>query len=954
MPKLLSKTETSSNDQSTIRITGARTHNLKNIDVVIPRDQLVVITGRSGSGKSSLAFDTLYAEGQRQYVESLSIYSRQFFDQLPRADVDLIEGLQPTLCLDQSHYSSNRRSTVGTITEVYDFLRVLLARTGEIHCYGCDQPIRQQTAQQIRDALLKLPERTKVMILAPMVTQESGAHRDIFKTIRRERLVRVRVDGEIHDIDQLPEIQSSTKHSIEAITDRIIIREGIESRLLEAIDNAVRISSGGQVICCWLVPAEQTNADPIARSNSSDDWQEKLYSTQYSCPDCDINYTEVEPRIFSFNSPLGACQECSGLGQFVQFDAELIIDRELSLQSGAVKAWASLTKSSAAKKAKLLDPILSHLGFDDATPIKAIDPQRFSEFLNSADKTRLGLRMILEKELATTSSEERIEELEDLQTETSCDSCAGSRVSRQARAVYLGEKQVQQLVSMSLDELKTFLESLALDGDRAIVAQPLVSEIVHRLGFLQKVGVGYLSLGRAANTLSGGEHQRVRLAASIGSGVTSVCFVLDEPSIGLHQRDNDRLIAAIRDLQESGNSVIVVEHDEAMIRAADHVIDMGPGAGRAGGEIISQGSPVDVAADPSSLTGGYLSQRLQIATPSDRRSIELGRVIKIKSASGHNLKSIDVEIPLGVFCCVTGVSGSGKSTLINHTLAPALKRQLELVSKTPEAHDSISGFEAIDKLIIVDQKPIGRTPRGCPATFAGVFDEIRKLFAATKLAKQRGFSASRFSFNSKSGWCPECRGHGVRRMAMNFMPDIFVTCESCQGKRFNLQTLQIRFGDHSISDVLEMTIDEASEYFDGFSKIKEILQSLADVGLGYLKLGQPATTLSGGEAQRIKLATELARSETGNTLYILDEPTTGLHFADIAELIGVMNKLVDKGNSLIVIEHNLDVIRCADWIVDLGPEGGSAGGTLVGAGTPETLSQNPKSHTGRYLKEMLN
>ena len=937
-----------------IRVAGARTHNLKNVDVEIPRNQLVVITGRSGSGKSSLAIDTLYAEGQRQYVESLSIYSRQFFDQLPRPDVDLIEGLQPTLCLDQSHYSSNRRSTVGTITEVYDFLRVLLARTGEIHCYQCDQPIRQQTPQQIRDTLLKLPERTKIMILAPMVTQQAGAHGDVLKTIRRERLVRVRVDQQIHDIDQVPEIQPGTKHSIEAITDRIIIREGIESRLLEAIDNAVRISSAGQVICCWLEPnatTDQTSDRQTSKSKSSgqDGWQEKLYSTRYSCPDCDINYAEVEPRIFSFNSPLGACQVCAGLGQLIQFDADLILDPALSIQSGAIKPWVQQTKSSLAKKIKSLQPILGHIGFDDSTSLASMQDQQLSEFLNSADKSRLGLRMILEKELATAGSEERIDELENLQSETRCDSCCGSRVSEQARAVYVGGKQVQELVSMSLDQLSEFLTGLELEGDKAIVAEPLIEQIVHRLGFLRKVGVGYLSLGRAANTLSGGEHQRVRLAASIGTGVTSVCFVLDEPSIGLHQRDNDRLIEAIRDLQRSGNSVIVVEHDQAMILAADHVIDMGPGAGRQGGELTSQGTPDEVAGDPDSLTGKYLSGRLQIETPATRRPVDPQRLIQIKGASGHNLKAVDVEIPLGLLCCVTGVSGSGKSTLVNHTLAPALKRQLELVAQAPGPHDSITGVEAIDKLIIVDQKPIGRTSRGCPATFTGLFDEIRKLFAATKLAKQRGFGAARFSFNSKSGWCPDCRGQGVERVAMNFMPDIFVTCESCQGKRFNLQTLQVRFGDHSISDVLEMTIDDALEYFDGFSKIKQTLQSLADVGLGYLKLGQPATTLSGGEAQRIKLATELARSDTGNTLYILDEPTTGLHFADIAELVVVMNRLVEKGNSLLVIEHNLDVIRCADWVIDLGPEGGAGGGTLVGAGTPETLAENPQSHTGRYL-----
>ncbi len=928
--------------KQTIRIFGARTHNLKDVDVEIPRDQLVVITGRSGSGKSSLAFDTLYAEGQRQYIESLSIYSRQFFNQLPRADVDLIEGLQPTLCLDQHHQTASRRSTVGTVTEIYQFLRVLMARVGEIHCFECGQPIRQQTPQQIRDAMLNLPERTKIMILAPMVSQQTGMHQDVFSKIRRERLVRVRVDGELYDIEQLPEVFGRKKHSIEAVTDRIIIREGIDSRLLESIDNAIRISRDGQVICCWLPPAD----DP----ESTGQWKEKLFSTRYACPDCDINYAEVQPRSFSFNSPFGACKKCEGLGSFLQFAPEVIVDRTLSIDEGAVTAWKDLPAASLKKNITELKPILEHLNASTSMRLDEMPPSSWETFLHGREKGRLGLVAILQKELATTLSESRQMLLEQMQDEIVCVQCNGSRVSQQARAIYLGGKHIGEIVKLSIAEAQTFFSELNLKGDAERIAGPLLSEIQHRLKFLQTVGVGYLTLGRSGNTLSGGEHQRVRLATSIGSGVTSVCFVLDEPSIGLHQRDNDRLISAIRSLQQAGNSVIVVEHDEAMIRAADHLIDMGPGAGKDGGTVVAEGSPDSIARQPESLTGRYLSGEISIETPSSRRAVSPERMIRIKGAAGHNLKSIDVQIPLGVFCCVTGVSGSGKSTLINQTLAPAIARQLELVAPTPMPFASLDGVEQIDKLIMVDQKPIGRSSRACPATYTGVFDQFRRLFAATKMAKQRGYGIGRFSFNSKTGWCPDCQGHGVRKMVMNFMPDIFVTCETCGGKRFNLQTLQVRFGELTIADVLNMTIAQALQYFSGFSKIVGVLQSLSDVGLGYLLLGQSSMTLSGGEAQRIKLATELARTETGNTLYILDEPTTGLHFEDIRVLIGVLNQLVDKGNSMIVIEHNLDMIRCADWVIDLGPEGGGGGGELLGSGTPEAIANLDRSQTGRYLE----
>ncbi|MFK7769566.1 MAG: excinuclease ABC subunit UvrA [Mariniblastus sp.] len=966
------------------KIIGTRTHNLKNITVEIPRDQLVVVTGRSGSGKSSLAFDTLYAEGQRQYVESLSIYSRQFFNQLPRADVDLIEGLQPTLCLDQNNQTSNRRSTVGTISEVYDFLRVLVARAGEIHCYGCDQPIRQQTPQQIRDAILALPERTKVMIMAPMVAGQTGAHKDVLKKIRREGLVRVRLNGDVHDIDQLPEIFPTSSNSIDAVTDRIIVRDGIEPRLLESIDNAVRMSGGGQVICSWL--------EPVSNEVGNNQWQEKLFSTRYACPDCDINYAEVQPRTFSFNSPFGACKNCSGIGRLLQFDPKWIVDRSKSLDDGAITAWDDQSKTVRNKNTAQLLANLEHQGISHSLPLNQLTDEQWEIFYSGRDKGRLGLNTLLLKELATTSDEDRLDALDQMQDEITCLDCGGARVAKVARSVFIAGIHIGQIVDLSIDDAADFFASLnddlasqdsedeelkngergnggsgdagrqckdasnganKLTSDQAIIAKPLVKEICHRLRFLQKVGVGYLTLGRSADTLSGGEHQRVRLASSIGSGVTNVCFVLDEPSIGLHQRDNDRLILAIRDLQKSGNSLVVVEHDESIIRQSDHVIDMGPGAGRHGGMVVAQGSPKMIADDPDSLTGRYLSGAIKIETPTIRRPISNERVIKITGATGNNLQSVDVDIPLGVLCCVTGVSGSGKSTLINHTLAPAIARQLELVVPSPHPHSEIVGVEQIDKLILVDQKPIGRTPRACPATYSGIFDEIRRLFAATKMAKQRGYGIGRFTFNSKSGWCTECQGHGVRRMKMNFMPDVFVTCELCIGKRFNPQTLQVRFGELTIADVLDMTIEEALEYFDGFSKIRSILRTLNDVGLGYLKLGQPSTTLSGGEAQRVKLATELAKSATGNTLYILDEPTTGLHFEDIRVLIDVLNRLVDKGNSIIVIEHNLDVVRCADWIIDLGPEGGSGGGRLVGAGTPEEIAKLDGSHTGRYLRDEI-
>ena len=924
-----------------IQIIGARTHNLKNINVEIPRDQVVVITGLSGSGKSSLAFDTLYAEGQRQYVESLSIYSRQFFNQIPKADVDQVAGLQPTLCLDQSHHSSNRRSTVGTITEIYDYLRLLFARVGEIHCYQCGQEINQQTPQQIRDRLLELPERTKVIILAPLVKDQTGGIAEAIKKIRRERLVRARVDGAVHDIDQLPTLHEDQPRTIEAVTDRIIIREGIESRLLESLDNAIRINGDGNLVCSYLKPGDG--------SSNTDTWEDVNFSTRYSCPDCEICYSEVQPSSFSFNSPLGACEECSGLGHLLQFDPKLVIDKRLSIFNGGILPWSEFTRVKARKLQSALKPILDSIGSDLKTELESLTPAQFEQFFYSVDKEKLGLQALLRKELATTSSEERQFELESYISDVECHQCLGSRVSKQARSVLIKDQNIGDLVNLPLGVLKDFFSGLDFEDERKVTAAVLIPEIVHRLDFLVRVGIGYLTLGRSAVSLSGGEHQRVRLASSIGTGITNACFILDEPSIGLHQHDNDRLIGAIKQLKDSGNSIVVVEHDEAMIRAADYVIDMGPGAGPGGGRIVAAGSPQEVINKGDGLTAQYLSGARQIGNGSIRRKVNAEKCIRVLKATGNNLRSVDVSIPLGVLCCISGVSGSGKSTLINQTFAPAVSRELDQGGVMPLPHERLEGIDQIGRIVMVDQKPIGKTPRACPATFTGLMSELRRLFAATKSAKRLGYGPGRFSFNTRAGWCPDCQGQGVRRMNMNFMPDIFVTCDGCEGRRFNVQTLQVRFGELTIADVLDLTVDQAKLRFEGFSKLAMILECLSDVGLGYLKLGQASSTLSGGEAQRVKLAAELAKSSSNGQLYVLDEPTTGLHFEDIRLLMVAINRLIDRGNSMVVIEHNIDVLRCADWIIDMGPEGGVAGGEIVAFGTPEQIAENPGSLTGRYL-----
>ena len=924
-----------------IQIIGARTHNLKNIDVEIPRDQVVVITGLSGSGKSSLAFDTLYAEGQRQYVESLSIFSRQFFNQIPKADVDQVIGLQPTLCLDQSHHSSNRRSTVGTITEIYDYLRLLFARVGDIHCYQCGQAIKQQTPQQIRDRLLELPERTKVMILAPLVKEQTGGTPETIKKIRRERLVRARVNGVVHDIDQLPTLHEGQAWTIEAVTDRIIIRDGIESRLLESIDNAIRLNGEGSIVCSCLKPGDGTS--------NPDTWEDLSFSTRYSCPDCEICYSEVQPRSFSFNSPFGACSKCSGLGHLIQFDPTLVINRSLSVKGGAILPWSGLTKAKARKFQTALEPILDANGCDLGMELESFSSSQFEHFFYSVDKERLGLQAILQKELATTSSEDRQFELESYISDVVCHQCLGSRVSRQARSVLINGQHIGDLVNLPLGELTEFFNAVDFKDERKLAASVLITEIVHRLDFLEKVGIGYLTLGRSAVTLSGGEHQRVRLASSIGTGITNACFILDEPSIGLHQHDNDRLIGAITRLKDSGNSVIVVEHDETMIRAADYVIDMGPKAGPGGGRVVAAGSAQEVMKNGVGLTAQYLLGEREVGDVSSRREINVDKCIRLLNATGNNLRSVSVNIPLGVLCCVSGVSGSGKSTLINQTFAPAISRELDQGGDLPLPFERLEGVDQVSRLVMVDQKPIGKTPRACPATFTGLMSELRRMFAATKAAKRLGYGPGRFSFNTRAGWCPDCQGQGIRRLDMNFMPDIFVTCDGCEGKRFNVQTLQVRFGELTIADVLDLTVDQAKLRFEGFSKLSMILECLSNVGLGYLKLGQASSTLSGGEAQRVKLATELSKSSANGQLYVLDEPTTGLHFEDIRLLMVAINRLVDRGNSMVVIEHNIDVLRCADWMIDMGPGGGVAGGEVVAWGTPEQVAENPDSLTGRYL-----
>ena len=935
-------------DPATIRVRGARVHNLQNINLDIPRDRLVVLTGLSGSGKSSLAFDTLFAEGQRQYIESLSVYARQFFDQLEHPDVDSITGLPPTLCISQQAGSQNPRSTVATVTEIYDYLRLLMSRVGNADCYQCGRPIQQQTVEQIRDRLIRLPEGTKIILLAPLVRGRRGQHRDTLQNIRKAGFVRARIDGEVHDIENAPILSTNKLHHIDAVVDRIIIRPGVENRLTESIQLAVKHGEGTLIACCHVKATESSAA------SSRRTWNDELFSIRYACPDCEISYDSLEPRTFSFNNPHGACPECEGIGTRVVFDAGLVLPNlETSLAGGAILPWKDATKAQQKTHEAELDTFLKNHQIDWHAQLSEIDPQITEALLHGDSFEFLGVLTLLEKEFATTTQRKRIEQLKAFRARLNCHTCHGSRLRIEARHVRIGDKTIHDITQLSIGDARKFFTSLEVEEKKQFVARPIIVEIQHRLKFLEQVGVDYLTLDRSADTLSGGELQRVRLATSIGSGLVGVCYILDEPSVGLHPRDNERLIQALRDLQQQGNTVLVVEHDEAIMRASDELIDIGPEAGIGGGKVIAQGSLQEVMSSPDSVTGKYLLGEDCIPVPCKRRRVARTRSIVLQGVRTNNLQNVDVSFPLGVFVCVTGVSGSGKSSLINETLVPAVSRRLQNQTRRTNCHTSLRGVHHVDKLVAIDQSPIGRTTRSSLVTYTGIFDEIRKVFKGTREARQRGYGVGRFSFNVKGGRCEACQGHGTQKIEMNFLPDLFVTCNVCRGARFNQQTLQIRFRKKSIADYLQMSVDQAIGDFENIPTIHRQLEILRQVGLGYLPLGQPATTLSGGEAQRIKLATQLARVDTGKTLYSLDEPTTGLHFQDIKKLLIVLGQLVDKGNTVIVIEHNLDVIKSADWVIDLGPEGGAEGGQIMASGTPEYVATVPESHTGCYLRPYL-
>jgi excinuclease ABC subunit A len=927
-----------------LRIRGARTHNLRNIDLDIPRDRLVVITGPSGSGKSSLAFDTIYAEGQRQYFESLSPYARQFLDQLERPDVDLIEGLQPTIAIDQRAAGHNPRSTVATVTEIYDFLRLLMARLGEAACYQCGQPICQQTEEEILADLLAMPEGTKAMLLAPLVRGRKGQHAEVFDAVRKAGLVRVRIDGAIHDLESVPELSPRKSHDIEAVVDRIVIRHGIRARLAESITLAVRNGEGVMIV------AHQ----PPGGTSAADAWQDRVFSTQYACPGCKLSYEELEPRTFSFNSPYGACPACEGLGIREQFDPDLVLpDPSLSIARGAIAPWRGATKAARRKWQETAIDALTAAGIDTALPVGELTPKLHDRLLHGDGKKFAGVLTLLDEQFQATEDEAERERLAAFRGRVPCAACGGARLRPEARNVRLAGRAIHEITALTVAEATGYFQSLKFEADDEPIAERTVTEILARLRFLDQVGLAYLTLDRPADTLSGGESQRIRLATGIGSGLVGACYVLDEPSIGLHPRDNDRLISALRGLQALGNSVIVVEHDEAIMRQADELLDLGPGAGRHGGRLMAQGTPAEVAANAASLTGRYLSGELSIPVPAQRRRVPLKRSITLEGATAHNLKGDEARFPLASLVCVTGVSGSGKSSLVNETLASAVARKLGLIAPKPGPHKVLRGVNQIDKLVEVDQSPIGRTPRSNPATYIGAFDEIRTVFTHTREARLRGYKRGRFSFNIKGGRCEDCQGQGVRKIEMNFLPDLYVVCPTCEGKRFNRQTLEVRYRGRSIADVLELQVGEALEFFENFPTLHRLLTTLAEVGLDYVTLGQAATTLSGGESQRIRLAAELGRVDTGNTLYILDEPTTGLHFDDVRKLLEVLGRLVERGNTVIVIEHHLDVIKSADWVIDLGPEGGAGGGHIVAAGTPEEIAALTNNHTGRALRGVL-
>lgn len=936
-----------------IVIKGARAHNLKNVDLTIPRDQLVVFTGVSGSGKSSLAFDTIYAEGQRRYVESLSSYARQFLGQMEKPDVDLIEGLSPAISIDQKTTSHNPRSTVGTVTEIYDYLRLLYARIGIPHCPKCGKEIKKQTIDQIVDRIMELPERTKLQLLAPVVRGRKGEHVKLLEDAKKSGYVRVRVDGILYDLSEKIELEKNKKHNIEIVVDRLMVKEGMQMRLTESIETASALSGGLLIVDV----------------NQGED--ELLFSQSFSCPDCSVDLMEIEPRMFSFNNPSGACPTCTGLGMQMKFDEQLIVpNEELSIMQGAITAPGYNSVNAKGSMSKVLfDALAAKYGFSLETPFKDL-PRKIKDiiFYGAKEKLRItysnvrgtgtydyafeGVINTLRRRYNETSEAMRAE-FEEYMTNIECPDCHGKRLRPEVLAITVNGKNISEVTELSIGKMQEFFQSLTLTERENMIAERILKEIHARVGFLIDVGLEYLTLSRTAGTLSGGESQRIRLATQIGSGLVGVVYILDEPSIGLHQRDNDKLLATLKHLRDIGNSLIVVEHDEDTMRAADFVVDIGPGAGRGGGEIVAAGSVEEIMAVERSVTGAYLSGRKKIEVPKERRPFVQDHKLVIRGAAENNLKNIDVEIPLGVFTCVTGVSGSGKSSLINEILYKRLAKELNRAKTRAGRHEEMLGLEKLDKVINIDQSPIGRTPRSNPATYTGLFDMIRDVFAQTTEAKVRGYQKGRFSFNVKGGRCEACSGDGIVKIEMHFLPDIYVPCEVCHGKRYNRETLEVKYKGKTISDVLDMTVEEALQFFENIPRIKNKLQTLYDVGLSYVQLGQSSTTLSGGEAQRVKLATELSRKSTGKTVYILDEPTTGLHTADVHKLVQILQRLTEGGNTVIVIEHNLDVIKTADYIIDLGPEGGDGGGTIVAVGTPEEICRVSASYTGKYLKPLL-
>ncbi len=935
-----------------IRIRGANEHNLKNISLDIPRNKFVVLTGLSGSGKSSLAFDTIYAEGQRRYMESLSSYARQFLGQMEKPNVESIEGLSPAISIDQKSTNRNPRSTVGTVTEIYDYFRLLYARIGIPHCPNCGREIHKQTIDQMVDQIMSLPEGTKLQLLAPVVRGRKGEHAKVLERAKKSGYVRVRVDGSLYELTEEIKLDKNIKHNIEIIVDRLVVKEGINRRLTDSIENVMELANGLMIVD--IIGGEPMN-----------------FSDSFVCPDCGISIEEVEPRSFSFNNPFGACPECFGLGYKMEFDVDLMIpDKTLSINQGAitVMGWQSCTDKNSFTNA-ILQALCKEYHFSLDTPFEELTPEVQDMLIHGTKGKEVivhykgqrgegkypvafeGLIKNVERKYRETSSEIMKAEYETFMRITPCKECGGRRLKKSSLAVTVCDKNIYEVTSLSVNKLYEFLDGMELTPQQQLIGKRILKEIKARVGFLKSVGLEYLCLSRATATLSGGEAQRIRLATQIGSGLVGVCYILDEPSIGLHQRDNDKLLGALRNLQELGNTLIVVEHDEDTMLAADHIVDIGPGAGEHGGQVIAQGTAQEIMQIPESITGQYLSGKIQIPVPATRRKPT--GWLTVKGAAENNLKNIDVKFPLGVFTCVTGVSGSGKSSLVNEILYKYLAKQLNRARTIPGKFKKIEGVEQLDKVIDIDQSPIGRTPRSNPATYTGVFDQIRDLFASTVDAKAKGYTKGRFSFNVKGGRCEACGGDGIIKIEMHFLPDVYVPCEVCQGKRYNRETLDVKYKGKSIYDVLDMTVEEALEFFDKVPSIRRKIETLNDVGLSYIKLGQPSTTLSGGEAQRIKLATELSRRSTGKTIYILDEPTTGLHFADVHKLVEILQRLAEGGNSVVVIEHNLDVIKTADYIIDIGPEGGDGGGTVIAEGTPEHIAQCPNSYTGIYVKKML-